>query len=152
EGVGLAFVAARQPLPARPRAALILHDVLGFSAREVATSLDTTVASVNSALQRARRSVEERVPEQSQQATLRSLGDEGQRQVVLRYLDAWDRADVDGLVALLTEDATWSMPPAPTWYRGLEAIAGFLTDWPLRHRWRRLPARGNGQLAVGAYI
>ncbi len=152
ESIELAFVAALQHLPARQRAALILHDVLGFSAREVATSLDTTVASVNSALQRARRGVEERVPERSQQATLRSLGDEGQRQVVERYIDAWDRADVDALVALLTKDATWSMPPVPTWYRGLKAIAGFLTDHPLLERWRRLPARANGQLAVGCYL
>jgi RNA polymerase sigma-70 factor (ECF subfamily) len=152
ESIELAFVAALQHLPARQRAALILHDVLGFSAREVAASLDTTVASVNSALQRARRGVEERVPEQSQQATLRSLGDEGQRRVVERFIDAWDRGDVDALVALLAEDATWSMPPAPTWYRGLDAIAGFLTGWPLRRRWRRLPARANRQLAVGCYM
>jgi RNA polymerase sigma-70 factor (ECF subfamily) len=152
ESVELAFVAALQHLPARQRAALILHDVLGFSAREVAESLDTSVASVNSALQRARHAVEERVPERSQQATLRSLGDEGQRQVVERYVDAWDRADVDALVALLVEGATWSMPPIPTWYRGLEAITGFLTGWPLRLRWRRLPGRANGQLAVGSYM
>jgi RNA polymerase sigma-70 factor (ECF subfamily) len=152
ESVELAFVAALQHLPARQRAALILHEVLGFSAREVAASLETTVASVNSALQRARRAVAERVPEPSQQATLRSLGDDGQRQVVERYIDAWDRADVDALVALLAEDATWSMPPIPTWYDGLEAIAGFLTGWPLRLRWRRLPARANGQLAVGCYM
>jgi RNA polymerase sigma-70 factor (ECF subfamily) len=152
ESVELAFVAALQHLPARQRAALILHEVLGFSAREVAESLDTTVASVYSALQRARRGVDERVPAQSQQATLRSLGDEGQRQVVERYLEAWERGDVDALVALLVEDATWSMPPVATWYRGVEAIAGFLTEWPLRHRWRRLPARANGQLAVGCYM
>jgi RNA polymerase sigma-70 factor, ECF subfamily len=152
ESVELAFVAALQHLPGRQRAALILHDVLGFSAREVAASLDSSVASVNSALQRARRTVDERVPEQSQQATLRSLGDEGQRHVVERYVDAWDRADVDALVALLVEEATWSMPPIPTWYRGREAITGFLTEWPLRVRWRRLPARANGQLAVGCYL
>jgi RNA polymerase sigma-70 factor (ECF subfamily) len=126
--------------------------VLGFSAREVAASLDTTVASVNSALQRARRGVDERVPERSQQATLRSLGDEDHRQVVQRYLDAWERADAGGLVALLTEEATWSMPPAATWYRGLEAISAFLNEWPLRARWRRLPAHANGQLAVGCYL
>jgi len=151
ESVELAFVAALQHLPARQRAALILHDVLGFSAREVAESLDTTVASVNSALQRARKGVDERVPAQSQQATLRSLGDERQRQIVERFIDAWERVDVDALVAMLTEGATWSMPPLPTWYRGLEAIAAFLTEFPLRHRWRRVPTRANGQLAVGNY-
>src|SRR5436190_3245428 len=89
EGVELAFIAALQNLPATQRAVLILREVLGFSAREVAESLDTTVASVNSALQRARASVEERMPEQSQQATLRALGDEGLREIVDGYVDAW---------------------------------------------------------------
>jgi RNA polymerase sigma-70 factor (ECF subfamily) len=152
ESVELAFIAALQHLSARQRAALILHDVLGFSAREVAESLETTVASVNSALQRARKGVGERVPEQSQQSTLRSLGDEGQRRIVERYIDAWDRADVGAIVAMLTEEATWSMPPLATWYRGLEAIVAFLTEFPLRQRWRRVPARANGQLAVGCYL
>lgn len=82
---------------------------------EVAESLETTLASVNSALQRARKGVSERVPEQSQQATLRSLGDERQRQIVEKYIDAWDRDDVNAMVAILTEDATWSMPPLATW-------------------------------------
>jgi RNA polymerase sigma-70 factor (ECF subfamily) len=110
------------------------------------------VASVNSALQRARKGVGERVPEQSQQSTLRSLGDERQRGIVERYIDAWDRADVGAIVAMLTEEATWSMPPVATWYRGLEAIVAFLTEFPLRQRWRRVPARANGQLAVGCYL
>ena len=152
ESIELAFIAAIQHLSARQRAVLILHDVLGFSAQEVAESLETTVASVNSALQRARKGVSQRVPDQSQQATLRSLGDEGQRQIVEKYIDAWVRDDVDAVVAMLTEDATWSMPPMATWYRGLEAVIGFLTEWPFRQRWRRVPARANGQLAVGSYI
>ncbi len=70
----------------------------------------------------------ERVPQQSQQATLRSLGDKGQRRVVERYIDAWDRGDIDALVALLAEEATCLMPPATTWYRALKAIAAFVTD------------------------
>ena len=94
EAVELAFVAAVQHLPARQRAVLILRDVLGFSATEVAGQLDTTVAAVNSALQRARRGVDERLPQQSQQATLRSLGDAAVRERVQRYLDAWERGDV----------------------------------------------------------
>src|SRR5262249_26038832 len=143
ESIELAFIAAIQHLSARQRAVLILHDVLGFSAQEVAESLETTVASVNSALQRARKGVGERVPDQSQQATLLSLGDEGQRQIVEKYIDAWVRDDVDAVIAMLTEDATWSMPPMATWYRGLEAVIGFLTEWPFRQRWRRVPAQAN---------
>src|SRR6476660_5008507 len=131
ESVELAFVAALQHLPANQRAALILREVLGFSAREVAESLETTVASVNSALQRARETVDERMPDQSQQATLRSLGDERLREVVEGYMDAMDRCDVDAVIAMLADDAAWSMPPMSTWYRGREALVAFLTEWPL---------------------
>jgi RNA polymerase sigma-70 factor, ECF subfamily len=88
ESVELAFIAALQHLPATQRAVLILREVLGFSAQEVADSLETTVASVNSALQRARRSVDERLPDQSQQETLRALGDERLRALVESYMDA----------------------------------------------------------------
>src|SRR5207237_15139 len=87
------------------RAVLIRREVLGFSAREAAEMLDTTTASVNSALQRARATVEERLPEQSQQATLRTLGDERLREVVDSYVDAWQRGDVEAVVGMLTEDA-----------------------------------------------
>ena len=111
ESVELAFVAALQHLPANQRAVLILREVLGFSAREVAESLETTIASVNSALQRAREAVDERLPEQSQQATLRALGDERLREIVEGYVDAWERGDVDAVVAMLAEDATFAMPP-----------------------------------------
>jgi RNA polymerase sigma-70 factor, ECF subfamily len=153
ESVELAFVAALQHLPASQRAVLILREVLDFSAREVADALETTVASVNSALQRARRSVDERLPEQSQQATLRSLGDDGLRDVVESYMDAMGRGDIDAVVAMLAEDAAWSMPPLGTWYRGLDAITVFLTRGPLsgNWRWRHLPTRANGQAAVGCY-
>jgi RNA polymerase sigma-70 factor, ECF subfamily len=94
EAVELAFIAALQHLPATQRAVLILREVLGFSAREASELLDTTVASVNSALQRARKAVEERLPERSQQATLRSVGDEQMRELVEAYVDAWARGDV----------------------------------------------------------
>ena len=152
ESVELAFVAALQHLPATQRAALLLRDVLGFSAKETALSLDTTVASANGALRRARAAVDERLPEQSQQATLRTLGDEGVREVVERYMDALDRGDLESIVGMLAEDAVWTMPPMPGRYEGLDAIAGFLTDGPLRYRWRHLPARANGQRAVGCYL
>jgi RNA polymerase sigma-70 factor (ECF subfamily) len=153
EGIELAFVAALQHLPATQRAVLILREVLGFSAREVAESLDTTVASVNSALQRARASVEERVPEQSQQATLRALGDEGVREVVDAYVDAWQRGDVEAVVARLTEDAAFSMPPLRSWFRGREALRIFLSGWPLSGtwRWRNLRSHANGQPALAFY-
>jgi RNA polymerase sigma-70 factor (ECF subfamily) len=159
ESVELAFVAALQHLPARQRAVLILREVLGFSAEEVSGLLDTTVASVNSALQRARKAVDERLPDASQQATLRSLGDEELRAVVERYMDAWERGDVEGIVALLAEEATLTMPPMATWYRGADVVV-FLTDWAFsgrvynaegNRRVRVLPARANGQPAIGTY-
>jgi RNA polymerase sigma-70 factor, ECF subfamily len=151
ESVELAFIAALQHLPATQRAALILRDVLGFSAREAAEILETTVASVNGALHRARKAASERLPGQSQQATLRALGDDGIREVVERYIDAWERGDVDAILAMLADDAAFSMPPLPTWYRGREAIAAFLTRFALQDRWRLLPTRANGQLAFGCY-
>src|SRR5919109_1745302 len=153
ESVELAFVAALQHLPANQRAVLILREVLGFSAREVAEALDTTVASVNSALQRARQTVDERLPDQSQQATLRALGDERLSEIVEGYMDAMQRGDVDAVVSLLAEDAAWSMPPLPAWFSGREALTGFMVRGPLSGswRWRQLPARANGQPAVGSY-
>ena len=152
ESVELAFVAALQHLPPNQRATLLLREVLGFSAREVAETLDTTVASVNSALQRAREAVESRVPERSQQETLRALGDERLRALVEQYTAALQSGEVDRVLALLTEDAAWSMPPLPGWFRGHEAVAGFLTGYPLQERWRHVPTRANGQLAIGCYM
>jgi RNA polymerase sigma-70 factor (ECF subfamily) len=149
--VELAFVAALQHLPARQRAVLIMREVLGHSAREVAKALDTTAAAVNSALQRARRIVEERRPARSQQATLRSLGDERSRDLVQRYVDAWQRRDVDALVALLAEDAAFAMPPYPNWWRGRDAIIAFITS-SAQPDLRHLVTRANGQPAIGWYI
>jgi len=151
EAVELAFVAALQHLPPGQRAVLILRDVLGFSAREVAQALETTVPAVKSYLQRARKAMNERRPEMTQQATLRSIGDDGAREVVRRYVDAWERDDVDAVVAMLTEDATLAMPPTPTWYRGRPAISTFYRGLFGTHRWRHVETRANGQLAVGCY-
>ena len=133
---------------------LILRDVLGFSAREVAEALATTPASVYSALQRAHKAVDERLPERSQQATLRSLGDAELRDIVDGYVDAWERGEVDAVVAMLAEDAVMAMPPIPTWCGGHEAVAAFLRGWPLAGtaQWRLVPARANGQLAFGHYL
>jgi RNA polymerase sigma-70 factor, ECF subfamily len=153
ESVELAFVAALQNLPANQRAVLILREVLGFSASEVAESLDTTVASVNSALQRARKTVDERLPEQSQQATLRSLDDQQLSEIVEGYMDAMARGDVEAVIGMLAEDAAWSMPPLPAWFSGHEALRGFMHAGPLSGdwRWRHLPTRANGQPAVASY-
>lgn len=151
ESVELAFIVALQHLPATQRVALILRDVLGFSAREAAETLETTVASVNGSLRRARKAAAERLPAQSQQVALRALGDDGLGKLVTRYLDAWEQGDVDAILAMLVEDATFTMPPLPTWYRGHQAIALFLTRYALRDRWRLVPARANGQLAFACY-
>src|SRR5215212_1813274 len=153
ESVELAFIVALQHLPASQRAVLILREVLGFSAAEVAETLDTTVASVNSPMQRARKSVEERVPEQSQQATLRALGDEKLRELVDTYVDAWERNDVDTVVAMLTEDAAISMPPLASWFGPRDVFAEFLGLWPLSGtwRWKTRVTTANGQPAIGFY-
>jgi RNA polymerase sigma-70 factor (ECF subfamily) len=153
ESVELAFIAALQHLSARQRAVLILRDVLGFSAREVAQALDTTPGSVDTALQRAHKTVDERLPAQSQQATLRALGDDGLRVIVDKFVAAWERADVDAVVAMLADDAAMTMPPLPTWYQGREAVAEFLEGWPLAGTAprRMVPTRANGQPAFGHY-
>ena len=152
EAVELAFVAALQHLPATQRAVLILREVLGFSAREVAESLETTVASVNSALQRARKTVDDRLPEQSQQQTLRALGDDRIRELVEAYVGAWARGDVDAVRALLAEDAVFSMPPWASWWRGRETIGGFAeTAAQVCAESRTVPTRANGQPAVAYY-
>ncbi|MEJ2867909.1 sigma-70 family RNA polymerase sigma factor [Actinomycetospora sp. OC33-EN08] len=151
ESVELAFVAALQHLPGNQRAALLLFEVLGFSADEIADQMATTRASVNSALQRARAVVREKVPDPSQQRTLRALGDARLHEIVGRYASALERGDAAGLVGLLTEDVTWSMPPLPHWYAGLDAVTDFLLDQPLSRAWRHRFTTANGQPAVVGY-
>jgi RNA polymerase sigma-70 factor (ECF subfamily) len=153
ESVELAFIAALQHLPPNQRAVLVLREVLGFSAKEVADQLETSVASVNSALQRAREAVEKRVPEQTQQETLRTLGDDELRELVDRYVDAWERNDVEQFAAMLAEDATFAMPPLASWYSTREGIAQWARTWPLSGawRWRTVFTHANGQPALGFY-
>jgi RNA polymerase sigma-70 factor (TIGR02960 family) len=150
ESVELAFVAALQHLTAPQRAALLLRDVLGFSAAESADLLETSTAAVNSALQRARSVVDSTGI--SQQTVLRDLGPDGVDDLVTRWMDAWRAGDVDAIVAMLVADARYSMPPLPEWYHGTDAIRAFLVNGPLQSRWRFLPTSANGQLAFGTYL
>jgi RNA polymerase sigma-70 factor (ECF subfamily) len=154
EAVELAFVAALQHLPGNQRAALLLFEVLGFTAAEIAAMMDTTTASVNSALQRARRIVAERIPARTQQRTLREVGDARLREVVAGFASAMERGDADAFVALLTEDVTWSMPPLSHWYRGVDAVTDFAVTVPLTAcgSWRTLGVSANGQPAVAFYL
>ena len=154
ESVELAFVALTQTLPPRQRAALILRDVLGWSAVEVAQALETSAASANSLVQRARTAVRERYPVGTRD-DLAAPADGGA--VVQRYMEAWERADVDGLAALLTEDARMTMPPTPSWYDGRDSIRRYFASrifggaQPMRIR--LMPMAGaNRQPAVAAYI
>jgi RNA polymerase sigma-70 factor, ECF subfamily len=154
EAVELAFVAAMQHLPGNQRAALLLFEVLGFSVAEIAAAMETSTASVNSALQRARATVADRIPEPSQLRTLRKLDDVRLRQVVSEFSSALERGDADALVALLTADVTWSMPPLMHWYRGLESTMDFAIRAPLTScgQWRHLSLTANGQLACASYL
>ncbi len=151
ESVELAFVAALQHLPASQRAVLLLRDVLAFSAAETAEALETSVASANSALQRARASLAERRPDRSQQAELAALGDEGQRALVDAFVTAWERADVPALVDLLAAEARFTMPPLPAWFCGREDVARFLAERVFATPWRLVPLVVNGQIAFACY-
>jgi RNA polymerase sigma-70 factor (ECF subfamily) len=122
ETIELSFLAAIQHLPPRQRAVLILRDVVGWSAKETARLLETSVVSVNSALQRARATLRERLPERRTDWRASSVPSEEERELLRRYVDAHERTDVDALAELLREDAILTMPPLPTWYAGREAI------------------------------
>ena len=152
EALELAFVAALQHLLPRQRAVLIARDVLGFSAKEAAEILDTTPASVNGALLRARKSVEERLPEHSQQTALRALGDERVRRLGERFADAFERGDVRTILEMLSEDATFQMPPYAGWRKGRPGIAdSWLMPGGPGPRLRYARCGVNGQLALGTY-
>jgi RNA polymerase sigma-70 factor (TIGR02960 family) len=153
EAVTLAFVTALQRLPPRQRAVLVLRDVLGYRAAEVAAMLETSEASINSALQRARATLDGNLPVERERAPLpRSRAE---RELVGRFADAFVRGDVEGVVALLTDDAWLTMPPEPFEYQGHEAIRRFLAvtfeaRGDLGHR--LVPTRANSQPAFGHYI
>jgi len=155
ESIGLAFVGAMQFLPPRQRAVLVLREVLGWPAREVADLLDDSVASVNSALQRARATLER---ERSAGRLAREhapASSDSESRAVARFVAAWEAVDVDGILELLADDAIMTMPPEPMRLLGTEAIGTFFRTVPAGgalERIRLVPTRANGQPAVAAYL
>ena len=153
ESVELAFTAALQHLPPLQRAALIMTDVLGFSPGEVAEALEQSPASIYSALQRARKATEERLPDASQHEIREKLGEDQVKQVVDRFMAAWETADVEQIRSLLAEDCDMVMPPWAEWFRGRDAVMEFLPRGPLPpgRKWKMVPVHANGQPAAAAY-
>lgn len=134
-----------------PRATLLLRELLGFSAREAAEQLEISLPAVNSALQRGRRKLEVLAPDSSQQEAKHALGDHRLRALADGYAKAWEAGDVEAILAMLTEDAKYAMPPLAEWYDGRDGIHPFLTEVAEPGRWRFLPAQANGQIAFGTY-
>ena len=150
EAVKLAFVATIQGLPPRQRAVLLLCDVLGWAANEAATLLGGSTASVNSALQRSRETLAKRYPDGQPQAAPKP--DAAQQRLLSRYMKAWEGLDLDNFVALLKEEATYTMPPLPEWYFGREAIRSFFAyAFKTYDGFRMVPTAANGEPAFAAY-
>ncbi len=153
EAVSLAFVTALQLLPPRQRAVLILRDVLGFHAREVAQVLDSTEESVTSALKRARATLQRQLPRSGQREQPPAPGSAAERELAERFTRAFEAKDVHGIVSLLTEDVWLTMPPIPLEYQGRDLAHRFLTataTW--LERPRLVATRANGQPAFGIYV
>ncbi|MFF4253641.1 sigma-70 family RNA polymerase sigma factor [Streptomyces sp. NPDC001663] len=153
ESVSLAFVTALQILPPRQTAVLILRDVLGFHADEVADMLDSSVESVKSVLKRARASLQHQRPTSDDRRPQPASESPSEEAVVAKFVRAWEAADVDALVALLTDDVFMSMPPMPFEYQGREVTARFCASiFRAGRRFDLIPTRANGQPAFGAYL
>ena len=148
EHVALAFVAALQHLSGTQRAVLLLREVLEFSAAETAQMLDTSVASVNSALQRAHKTVKERLPA----AGVPPAGEPGLNDLLQRFVTAWERRDIDAMARLLAEDARFTMPPLPAWFSGRRFALKFFAERVFETPWRLQPLRGNGQPGFACYM
>ncbi len=155
ESVSLAFLTALQLLPPRQRAILILSDVLDWRASEIAHLLEITVSAVNSALHRARVTLEKNYSAEEREKAQVIMADAAMNALLSRYLRAWEADDVPGLVALLKEDAILSMPPVPSWYQGREALRDVFLNVIFQatgqKRWRFYPTRANGQPAFVVY-
>jgi RNA polymerase sigma-70 factor (TIGR02960 family) len=153
ESISLAFVTALQVLPPRQLAVLILRDVLGFHASEVAGMLDSTVESVNSALKRARASLRRRRPSAADHQPPPVSNSPSEDAVVAKFVHAWESADLGALVELLTDDVFMSMPPMPFEYEGRDIVARFCASlFGAGRRFDLVPTRANGQPAFGAYL
>jgi RNA polymerase sigma-70 factor (ECF subfamily) len=153
ESISLAFVTALQVLPPRQLAVLILRDVLGFHANEVADMLDSTVESVNSALKRARASLQLRLPTAGDRQAPPACGSPAEDAIVAKFVSAWESADLGALVALLTDDVFMSMPPMPFEYQGRDVVARFCASlFGAGRRFDLVPTRANGQPAFGTYL
>ena len=153
ESISLAFVTALQVLPPRQVAALVLRDVLGFHASEVADMLDSTIESVNSALKRARASLERRWSPGTDLELPPAPDSPSEDAIVAEFVRAWESADLDALVALLTDDVFISMPPMPFEYVGRDLVARFCANiFAAGRRFDLVPTRANGQPAFGAYL
>lgn len=148
EHVALAFVAALQHLPGTQRAVLLLREVLEYPAAEVAGMLDTSVASVNSALQRAQKTMKERAAE----VATPCMDDDAVAPVLQRFVSAWESRDIAAMVALLAEDARFTMPPLPSWFSGRHFVAKFFAERVFQTPWRLQPLRGNGQPGFACYM
>src|SRR5438128_40030 len=153
ESISLAFVTALQVLPPRQVAVLILRDVLGFHANEVADMLDSTVESVNSALKRARASLQRRLPPTTDREAPPAPDSPSEDAIVAKFVRAYESADLDALLKLLTDDVFVSMPPMPFEYEGRDVVARFFAGiFGAGRRFQLIPARANGQPAFGAYV
>jgi RNA polymerase sigma-70 factor (ECF subfamily) len=153
EAISLAFITALQVLPPRQIAVLILRDVLGFHATEVADMLDSTVESVKGALKRARASLRRRLQADDDPQPLPQRDSPAEAAIIAKFVSAWQAADLDALVALLTDDVFISMPPMPFEYEGRDAVARFCaTLFRAGRRFDLVPTRANNQPAFGAYL
>jgi RNA polymerase sigma-70 factor (ECF subfamily) len=153
ESMSLAFVTALQLLPPRQVAVLVLRDVLRFHAEEVAEMLGATVDSVNSALKRARTGLERRRPVPADHEPPPAAGSPAEEAIVARFVRAYEAADLDALVALLTDDVFMSMPPMPLEYEGRDVVGQFCANlFGAGRRFDLVPTRANGQPAFGSYL